>query len=277
MSNEKKGYDPPKPDHLAAYHILELADQGRPVETIAQFIAGWFLSGEMRAQDMVDQSDMIRERVLDLCLHPEDVWDGLLPGGNVHYNVDMFTTLTMDYFGELDLAQRKVKDIEDAFAKNYNTYRLTDYGQRLEAIGEILHGRSPEAEPKQSGDKFTYMYSIIIDPSVRHDETTDLIKDASPIEAESVLNLASSIKQDMDTLMKMDRWPAEELAAWITHVETNNHWLMTYDQASAIVHLDEAKEQLEALSGDHGIDWDDSFQGIADMMSIAGEEYAAGK
>src|SRR4051812_40176970 len=125
-------------DNLAAFLLLQLSEQGRPVETVAQFIAGWYLTGELTAEQIVDESDDIKERVLDLMLHPEEVWDGLLVGSKVPL-VDMFAVIGMSEFGEIESHSRMLKEVQEAFRKNYDVNNIVnDHGKRLEAIGRIL-------------------------------------------------------------------------------------------------------------------------------------------
>lgn len=139
---------------------------------------------------------------------------------------------------------------------------------------KLMMVESPAPQPGED----EYRISIIVNPSVKHDEETDLIRFNQRWTGESPLNAAQDVIDWIEELAKQpNQFPEEEMCAWITHISTIKHWIMTWDQAQAIKLLDETKEKLENLSADLCIDWDEQFQGISDMMSIAGDEYIAGR
>lgn len=270
-------------DNLGAFLLLQLSEQGRPVETVAQFIASWWLSGDLDSEAIVDEGHEIRERVIQLMLHPEEVWDGLLVGSQVPL-VDMFAVIGMSEFGEIESHSRMLKEVQEAFAQNYDVDdALMDYEQRLEAIGRILR---PMIDPgdhimnmttTKTGDQFEYHVSIIVNPNIRHDDPNDILLSNKVYYRESVLDLAEEVIRLIDR--NQSDFPEEEQAAHIVNLNKSGdvqRWLMTWDQARAIMVLNEARSQLEELAGDFGILWDEQFQGIQDMMAMAGAEYAGG-
>lgn len=65
----------------AAFLILEAAEQGRPTEFVAQFLASYILSGELNTEEALSFMADVLQRTCDLLHVPTAIWDGLLPGG----------------------------------------------------------------------------------------------------------------------------------------------------------------------------------------------------
>lgn len=260
---DETGYNPPSPNVYAVYHMLQLAEQGRPVEVAAQYIASWFLSGELTGADIVDELDKIRERTMDLMLNPQNVWDGLLPGGpQGEYIGDLLTTIGMDYFGKLE---RNVQEMIDIFGLD-----ITD-DDRMERIHKYLL-RDGLVKPVEV-DPFLYTCSIIVNPSVGHDGPVGMVvMDAWEEGAESPLDFAKTAVEKMDYLDMIGRWPAEELAMWMTNKKHGTHYVMAWNQANALVALRECEAKLEAVGFEYPNTDEDIVQGIQDMMVIAGRE-----
>jgi hypothetical protein len=68
---------------IGAYHLLQLAEQGRPVETVAQFLASMWVSGDLTPYYIYNDVKKIAERTTFL-MSPRgqcEIWPGLTPGG----------------------------------------------------------------------------------------------------------------------------------------------------------------------------------------------------
>src|SRR4051794_39695428 len=100
-------------EQRAVFFILQLAEQGRFDETIAQMIASAILASDGGGDEMYQLRSRITTRMLDLIMDPSEIWDGLLPGGPGPHNSDLLTVITMDEYGKLDQARRNVEEIVD--------------------------------------------------------------------------------------------------------------------------------------------------------------------
>lgn len=258
-------------DQLAAWLLLQLAEQGRPVEIASQFLASWLMSSEAPAgalddvQGFLNELKQIKERTILLCLDASEIWEGLLPGGPGNSLPMNFNIVSTEEWAKLHDATRDAetfKLIFDTFSED-----ITDE-ERASRTGEILVNRGYVEMPKKV-DPYTYSLSIIIDPRVRHDNTTDRMSDAEMVHVESPLNLAEEVWRKIDMLDQRNVWPAEELSGWITHHESGKHFIMQFDQATGIQALEEAQVKLS-------LDLSDEFQSIQDEMAIAGQEYVVG-
>lgn len=69
-------------DGYTSWLLLELGQEGRPVEQVAQFMASWFVSGGMEPDDCIEECSRIAMRVVDLMYNQEKIWSHLLPGGS---------------------------------------------------------------------------------------------------------------------------------------------------------------------------------------------------
>lgn len=257
-------------EKLAVYHILQLAVLGRYEDTIAQMIASYTLAADSRAGEFNEFVSQVNELAMDLLIDPSEIWEGLLPGPPTG---DEFVTMLATTWADLNDKERKLREVEQAWSANYSDDEHEEWGKRLWEIGRILgFNKRPVMNvlgKQESG--YEYMVSIIVAPGVRHDDPSDLLIFGQIMEAESPLNLAMRVAGLMERRVK--DFPEEEQAAWISF-GFEEHWLMTWDQAVAIIALDAAKDTIQGLAGDFPMDWDDSFQSIQDQMALAGAEYA---
>lgn len=270
-------------DAMAAWLILQLAEQGRPHEVVAQFMASWLMSSDL------DQAEIsgwrldwqrVQDRAFELCLDPSEIWDGLLPGGP-NNGLPPFEIIDGNEWAKLHDAQRKLEAVEEAWKTNYGFDggtvdhggpwdKAKDYEGRLKAIGRILFPLTePQSHEPNGIDEYTYEVSIIVDPRVGGRVDTSF-GDDEIIPATSPLNLADRVFKKIDQLDRTEAWPAEELSALIVHRESGSHFIMQFNQAEGIKALEEAQTKLE-------IDLDDEFQAIYEEMILAGNEYIAGR
>jgi len=68
------------PNQRDAHLLMTLADSGRPVEIVAQFIASYIESAGMSSVDALSEIISIAERVIHLIDHQELIWPELMPG-----------------------------------------------------------------------------------------------------------------------------------------------------------------------------------------------------
>lgn len=69
-------------DKAAEFLLLRLAEQGRPVEVVAQFIASYVVSAEGNdGRELMKLLWMVFARIETLLGDNSDIWPGLLPGG----------------------------------------------------------------------------------------------------------------------------------------------------------------------------------------------------
>lgn len=123
-------------DRRDTWLMLQLAESGRPVEQIAQFLASMFISADMSRSTMLDEIKMIAERTVELMENERMIWNGLLPGppGSV---VDDYVMMTMEEFGKLERAHRTEALPPDEHFYSFSIWRDND---------EILVGQGEEAE-----------------------------------------------------------------------------------------------------------------------------------
>lgn len=72
-------------DRRDAYHLLALAESGRPAEQIAQFFASMVQTGDLDCWDISNLLGQIFTRAADLMSDNEasnEIWEHLLPGGS---------------------------------------------------------------------------------------------------------------------------------------------------------------------------------------------------
>lgn len=261
------GYTPPDPKKLAVYHILQLAEQGRFEEVVAQMVASAVVASGDSGDEAYGLRTKITRRILDLIIDPSEIWEGLLPGGP---GVDEqgFVTMYSEYSDRLTQRERNVEEIVSIVGKAEEPWvtmgKLDDYFREE----GLVTSPTPAAQ-----DRWEYFVSIVVHPEIRHDDSDDLLVFGQKMTAESPLGLASNVIPLMEKRTR--NFPEEEQAAWIS--QGDHHWMMTWDQAQMIVSLDLLKERMEASNYSADIDFDGEFQGIADMMDIAGREYAAKK
>lgn len=67
-------------ESVAVFHILQLSEQGRFVEVLAQMIASYFHSGDVDGGEVMSTLNDLTTRMFDLILGPHQIWRGLLPG-----------------------------------------------------------------------------------------------------------------------------------------------------------------------------------------------------
>jgi len=68
------------PNQRDAHLLMALADSGRPVEIVAQFIASYIESAGMSSVDALSEIISIAERVIHLIDHQNLIWPELMPG-----------------------------------------------------------------------------------------------------------------------------------------------------------------------------------------------------
>ena len=68
------------PDHVASWYMLQLAEQGRPVEQCAQFLASYIVSGDLDTSTSFSFLSAVLARTDELLNEQILIWDGLLPG-----------------------------------------------------------------------------------------------------------------------------------------------------------------------------------------------------
>lgn len=259
-----KGYTPPDSEKLAVYHILQLAEQGRFEEIVAQMIASVIVASDGGGDEAYDLRTTIMKRVLDLMLDPSEIWEGLLPGGTG--SIELFTTMQVEYADKLMQRERNVEEIVSIVGQPEEAWlRMSNLDKYFTDEGLV----TPRSKPTQA-TQWDYRVSIIVAPGIRHDEPGDLLIFNQVFHVESVLNLAADVIRLMEK--RANGFPEEEQAAWITKAP-DEHWIMTWDQAQAILLFEQMQEKLEAIEYQGGISWYDEFQGIQDMMAIAGAEY----
>lgn len=227
--------DPLTSEQLAVFHLLQLSEQGRPHEIAAQFLASWMMSSEPSLDEISGfHADIviIRNRMEYLCLNPQDIWEGLLPGGPG--KGEMFVTVEAEEWARLQALEQKPDPV----------------------------------------DPFAYTVSIMCDPRVRFEVGQQkLLYGPVTITTESPLNLAREILHWMESANRSRQIPISEQVAWITHNESQAHWIMEADQAEAIFVLEELRNRLNVI--DYDTDFlDEELQGIGDQMAIMGQEYA---
>jgi hypothetical protein len=263
-------------EQRAVFFILQLAEQGRFDETIAQMIASAILASDGGGDEMYQLRSRITTRMLDLIMDPSEIWDGLLPGGPGPHNSDLLTVITMDEYGKLDQARRNVEEIVDIVggAPDKGVHIIVDELDLYFRKEGLVTPHVTMAHEPNGIDKYEYQISIIVNPFVKHGRKTDVIEVAEDWEGESPLNAARYVIDAMERIDNLPsghakQWPCEELAARIYHRGSDQTFIMTYDQAIGIVALEEASERLATLQ------FDDSFQAIAEEMGEAGLLYAA--
>lgn len=247
-------------ERVAVWCFLHLANIGvNWVEVVAQWIASVIVS-EGSGDVGVSYREAWREidnRVITLMADQSEIWDGLLPGGASQVTVDDFTLTETEPLSKLD-------------AVRCSAWLELDDGEGY----CCLSANHPGIHRLDTHDDL-YWYSIIVHPEIRHDEASDLIRDAQKVEGESPLNLWREIYKDIDMLDKMGRWPAEELCGWITHLKSQKSYIMTWDQAVVLKALHDAEDVIDRNGGDVP-DFSDYYQGISDQMTIEGQEYKRG-
>jgi|SRR5215831_8689672 len=69
-------------DKQATWLLLQLAEQGRNVEIMAQNLAGMLVSSEVSVEEFAGEMAQIVMRTADLVMrHQNEIWPGLVPGG----------------------------------------------------------------------------------------------------------------------------------------------------------------------------------------------------
>jgi hypothetical protein len=235
-------------DKLDAYHLLCLAESGRPVETTAQWLASWFLSGELNGKEIDQEVKQIWARTASLLLDPSEVWETLLPGGP--------TSLSETYVTMTSSEWKHLKDLEVA-------------------QDEPVASRAVDLEPQ---DPYHYVVSIWKHQDI--DGPAEVIDTARDHFTESPLNLADVVIEEMTVQNRRRNYlQKENMFAWITHRESGRDFIMEWEQANVIKDLEGVIKQIEDITSDHPEfnvaipDFSDEFQGIQDQMAIAGEEF----
>jgi len=84
-----------KEDYKAAFLILEAAEQGRPVEFAAQFLASYIVSGDINTSTSLSFLSAVLQRTDELMSDERLIWESLLPGQEnaqaPHFVVTEFT------------------------------------------------------------------------------------------------------------------------------------------------------------------------------------------
>jgi len=261
-------------ERQAVFHILQLAEQGRFEEVVAQMVSSLALGGEMGGGQIFLMWDTIARRTLDLMMDPSAIWEGLLPGGpgNVD-DLDNFNLITTREWLGLKNSTETLENVKTAFKKNYDTSDdVSDWSARLQAIGRVLRGESIENNPYE----WRYTYSLWKLQDI--DGPTAMVSNAPrTVEQTSVLNLADIVIEEMSK--QSVGLSKDSMAMWITHDQSGLHYTMTWDQANVIRDLNYVIKQIEDITDEHpefGIeipDFSDQFQGIQDQMVLAGEEF----
>ena len=68
-------------DKVASWHLLQLAEQGRPTEIFAQHLASMAVSGDLNPLEITIEIAQVVERTAKLLNRNSEIWPGLLPGG----------------------------------------------------------------------------------------------------------------------------------------------------------------------------------------------------
>ena len=181
-----------KPESLAAWLILKMSETGYGINWIvAQMLASHIHSGDLTPKDIMELTDQVYEQTLKLLMDPAEIWEGLLPGGPLPADWPDIDLLENDELVEYQRAKRVVERIlklgEDP---NMDDEEFT------QGVTNVLRdeGFISERKPEIPVDSYTYRVSIIINPTVGHDEVSDLIADFRDFSATSVLNLAHDVK-----------------------------------------------------------------------------------
>jgi hypothetical protein len=69
-------------DEQDAYHLLKLAESGRPEEQMSQFVASMISCGDMSTDQITQFFSEVLGRVTDLLNSEDLIWTNLMPGGN---------------------------------------------------------------------------------------------------------------------------------------------------------------------------------------------------
>lgn len=124
-----------KDDVKAAFLMLEMSEQGRPVEIASQYVASYIHSGGLDADEIRSFVGQIFARTSELLADPAEIWDGLLPGGpspdHGYEVVDKAgSTARLIEFVE-SLNQDQVVEIAEALAALPNVGRLPSAAMHL--------------------------------------------------------------------------------------------------------------------------------------------------
>lgn len=107
------------------------------------------------------------------------------------------------------------------------------------------------------GNMFRYTVWIVINPNISHDENSIVLDKPRTYDTDSPLNLVVQLHRWMESIE--NKWPIDEMAAWIERSNDGETLVMTYDQAKGVALMDEAKN--------HGIDiGDEMFQTEYEFM-----------
>jgi hypothetical protein len=136
-------------DRKAAFLILQLAEQGRMHETIAQMLAANYNAGGDDLATLAEDLSIILGRVVELLDTTGTIWPGLLP--NVSgINPPEFEILQGSQIRTKDQALKLV----DNLAEMYDTDGEVNGGDLVEFVARFLSGDKPIVDPHPEKEMF---------------------------------------------------------------------------------------------------------------------------
>jgi hypothetical protein len=114
-------------------------------------------------------------------------------------------------------------------------------------------------------DEYEYNVSLHVKEKGQEVSEYRMVIDSFRLYSESPLNFAFDLEAKIMNIVNMGKYTRHEVVAWISTASGDEHWLMTWANASDLILLEQASAR--------GYDVTSHFQSIQDAMSIEGHKF----